>query len=270
MSANTWYAISLTGFFAALVLLIVTLVLFFKLDILDVIGDLTGRTVAREIKSMRENRNSKGQKAATRTKYASKSSASGKSSKTSKRSSLGGSAAKTDAGSGKGLDFSGKRAKNGTVEMSGRAYQDTAADKRVLHSKTDKLSRDTEELYEDFDPRVEYSRTDILEETETQTVSAKKHGTSVLGPETGAPESKPGTAVLHSGTEVLKSGTEVLKPGTEVLPHRATAILRNGTVLLEDMVSGGTTLLTEDMQMEPVKFSITRSYLVVHSEESIG
>ena len=57
MSADTWYMISLAGYFAALIGLVVTVVLYFRLDILDVIGDLTGRTVAKEIKSMRENRN---------------------------------------------------------------------------------------------------------------------------------------------------------------------------------------------------------------------
>lgn len=266
MSANTWYVISLVGYFAALIGLIVTVILYFRLDILDVIGDLSGRTVARELKSMRENRSTKTVKTGSRARKISKTSGTSKSGKVSQTGSSHGSkqsSGKT-AGAAKPAAFSGKRAKNGTAEM-GSGFQTgrktgsgtgTQTDKLVLHSKTDKLSRDTEELYEDFDPRVEYSRTDILEETAEQ---KKSGGTAVL---------KPGTEVLQENDQ--QNGSVEKRKGTDILPERGTAVLRSGTELLAEASSGGgTTLLVEDEQIEPVKFSITRSCLVVHTEEKI-
>lgn len=266
MSADTWYAISLVGYFVALIGLIVTIVLYVKLDILDVIGDLTGRTVARELKTMRENRNYKGTKNVSGMRRYSRTvptSKSGKSSRLGKKTAGAKTASKT-AGAGKFQDIPRRKAKNGTAEMGPGSRAKTASagnvsvqvDKLVLHSRTDKLSRDTEELYEDFDPRVEYSRTDKLEDTEERTGSK-------------------GTAILRSGTEVLsETGRENRSSdkfkGTDILPEKATAVLRNGTVILEEAVTGnGTSLLVEEELVEPVKFSITRSYIVVHSEESI-
>lgn len=279
MSANAWYAISLVGYFAALLCLITTIVLYVRLDILDVIGDLSGRTVAKELKSMRESRNAKGDKSASRVRQVSKSSAkSGKSAHSSKKHTRG----KTVPQKGQTMppeDFKRKKAKNGTAEM-GSGYAVDTADKLVLHSKTDKLSRDTEELYEDFDPRVEYSRTDILEEeaapAKSGSTAVLKPGTAILEPEAQA--KKPGTAVLEPEAEAKRRGTAILEEpaeapakrgGTDVLPARGTAVLRKGTELLDETSSGGTTLLVEEAPVEPVKFSITRSYLVVHSEEKI-
>jgi len=97
-------------------------------------------------------------------------------------------------------------------------------DKQILHSDIGSLSRETEKLYEDFDPMVEYSATGMQ-----------------------------GYASFNAGS----AGTALLYP-TE------TESRYEGTMLLED-ISGG---ITEDL-MQCVKFSITRSYLVVHSEESI-
>lgn len=269
MSANAWYTISLVGYFVALVGIIITIVLYFRLDILDVIGDLSGRTVAKEIKSMRENRNAKGDRSSSRARYSGKAASGSKSSKSSaagkKRRETKGSA-KTDDMK-KPLDATRKRAKNGTAEM-GRGTPaggsaNAQSDKRVLHSKTDRLSKDTERLYEDFDPRVEYAGADAREETEGR----KAGGTATL---------KSGTAALpENGQEseavVRKKGTDILpERGTAVLPERGTAVLRNGTAVLdESSPCGGTSLLVEEEQVEPVKFSITRSYLVVHCEEKI-
>lgn len=259
MSANAWYMISLAGYFAALIGLIVTVVLYFKLDILDVIGDLSGRTVARELKTMRENRGTKGIRYSPGMKKIGKSSAAGiKTGRSGKLPKKTGGLRKTG-----GLKKTGgltvgttaqtpvsRKAKHGTAQMGVQVA--VQPDKRVLHSKTDKLNRETEELYEDFDPRVEYSKTDRLENA-------------------AEPVKTKGTAILSPGTEVLpaaaRAGTEVLteRRGTEVLESRGTEVLREGTALLDE---SGTCLLTEDT-VESVKFSITRSYLVVHSEESI-
>ena len=142
-----------------------------------------------------------------------------------------------------------KKAKNGTAEI-GIPVGTDDSDKRVLHSKTDRLSAETEELYEDFDPRVEYSRTDK--------------------PDDAAEPAKKGTEVLvERGTAVLmERGTAVLEErGTAVLVERGTAVLHEGTALLEDTAARGTCLLEEEV--EPVKFTVTRNYIVVHSEEGI-
>ncbi len=259
MSAETWYAISLVGYFVALVGLIVTVVLYIKLDILDVLGDLTGRTVARELKSMRENRNNKGSSRAPGMRRYNKKPSTSKTAKSSRlgKKTAGSENASRTAGTGKYQTPPRKKPKNGTAEMgSGFRAGDASlqADKMVLHSRTDKLNRETEKLYEDFDPRVEYSRTEKLEELEQPPASG---GTAVL---------KPGTEVLVEPDQEIRSTGK--SKGTEVLVERGTAVLRQGTELLEQTDSGrGTCLLEEEVQ--PVKFSMTRSYIVVHSEESI-
>ena len=245
MSAQTWYAISLVGYFVAAIGLIATIIIYIKLDILDVIGDLTGRTVAREIKNMQDNRGAKSSKKApgmNRYNKTGTGSRNAKSAKSSRKYTSGKSAAVTSGGGNVQVASSAsvrRKAKNGTAEM---GIADAAPDKRVLHSKTDKLSRETEELYEDFDPRVEYSRPENT-----------RGGTALLKPETGV--LKPGTELLPE-TEPEASPKSVRR-GTEVLQERGTMLLQEGMVLLEEEA------------VEPVKFSVTRSYLVVHSEESI-
>lgn len=62
MSANAWFIIAIVGFSLSGIALAAAVILFFKLDIPSVIGDLTGRTVAREIKAMRETNASSGDK----------------------------------------------------------------------------------------------------------------------------------------------------------------------------------------------------------------
>lgn len=54
MSATAWLVIAIVGFSLAGVAFIVAVFMFFKMDILAIIGDLTGKTVAREIKAMRD------------------------------------------------------------------------------------------------------------------------------------------------------------------------------------------------------------------------
>ena len=236
MSANTWYAISLVGYFAAVIGLIVTAVLYFRLDILDVIGDLTGRTVTRELKSMRENRDKRGVSTGSRIRKISKTSGTSKSAK----SSLGARKYATRKTGGRPVDipesFSGKKGKHGTAQM-GSSTPVSQPDKMVLHSRTDRLNKETEELYEDFDPRVEYAR--------------------MNGPEQEGKTSG-GTAVLKSGTDILEE-TPVPRRGTQVLMTETEYSYRNETALL-----------VEEKQAEPIKFRITRSYLIVHSEEMIG
>ena len=249
MSADTWYAISLAGYFAALIGLIITVILYFRLDILDVIGDLTGRTVAKEIKSMRENRSSGTARRSVRPKPP----RTGKTARTSRKT-LGNSRATSGPG----------RSRRGTAGLT--ATGGSQPDKRVLHSRTDRLPQELEEQYGSFDPRVEYSRTDILPQTpekpEAPAAEQRKRGTAILE------ESGGGTEQRQRGTAVLEESR-----GTAVLEESGggTALLQEpskGTALLQEP-GGGTTLLTGEEPTLPVKFSVTRSWLVVHTEERI-
>ena len=54
MTADTWLLIAIIGFSLSGVALIVAVFMFIKLNIPSVIGDLNGKTVAREIQAMRE------------------------------------------------------------------------------------------------------------------------------------------------------------------------------------------------------------------------
>jgi hypothetical protein len=54
MSATTWLIISIIGFSLFGVLLIASVYLFFKLNIPGIIGDLTGKTAAKQIQAIRE------------------------------------------------------------------------------------------------------------------------------------------------------------------------------------------------------------------------
>lgn len=62
MSATTWYIIAIVGFSLSGVALIAAIFMFLKMNIPAIIGDLTGRTVAREIKAMRESNAASGEK----------------------------------------------------------------------------------------------------------------------------------------------------------------------------------------------------------------
>jgi hypothetical protein len=54
MDATIWRMISIIGYFLAGVFFIAAIILFFKMNIRTIIGDLTGRTAARQIQEIRE------------------------------------------------------------------------------------------------------------------------------------------------------------------------------------------------------------------------
>ncbi|WP_066315518.1 hypothetical protein [Bacillus sp. FJAT-29814] len=54
MDAATWLKISIIGYSLAGVLLVVAIIMFFKMNIRAIIGDLSGKTAARKIKEIRE------------------------------------------------------------------------------------------------------------------------------------------------------------------------------------------------------------------------
>ena len=62
MDATTWYLISIVGYSLAGVLLIVVIFMFFKMNIPAIIGDLNGKTAARQIQEIREQNQRTGNK----------------------------------------------------------------------------------------------------------------------------------------------------------------------------------------------------------------
>lgn len=62
MSANMWLVIAIIGFSLSGVALATAVFMFFKMRIIAIIGDLSGKTVAREIKAIRDNNASSGDK----------------------------------------------------------------------------------------------------------------------------------------------------------------------------------------------------------------
>ena len=62
MSATTWLIIAIVGFSLSGIALAAAVFMFIKMNIPAVIGDLSGKTVAREIKAMRDANASSGNK----------------------------------------------------------------------------------------------------------------------------------------------------------------------------------------------------------------
>ncbi len=62
MSAQAWFIIAVIGFSFAGIFLITAIFMFIKMNIPAILGDLSGKTVAREIKAMRESNASSGDK----------------------------------------------------------------------------------------------------------------------------------------------------------------------------------------------------------------
>ena len=53
MNTNTWFVIEIVGFSMAAALLVLAVILFFRLNVLIIIGELTGKRVEKEVKQIR-------------------------------------------------------------------------------------------------------------------------------------------------------------------------------------------------------------------------
>ena len=194
MSATAWLIIAIVGFSLAGIAFVAAIILFIKMNIPAIIGDLTGKTVAREIKAMRESNASTGDKRfrpsavnlerGTLTEKVSNtpmSTADLKKAHASKRLD------KTD-GLGKSGKIGGK--KGGTTGLGEGASPVTPV------NTTDSTAKGTEKL-SDNATEVLSNATEVLDSGATDVLA-------------------PATEVLASGTEVLSNGTTVLG-GTTVL-----------------------------------------------------
>ena len=192
MSATAWLIIAIVGFSLSGVALAAAVFMFIKMNIPAIIGDLTGKTVAREIKAMRESNASSGDKRfrpsdvnmerGTLTEKVAPDAEAIKKVHASKRLD------KTD-----GLGSSGKlgRKKGGTASLQNDA-------KVIPATKDDNIGSNPTEMLSD-------NATEVLS---NGTVVLNSGATDVLSP---------ATEVLSNGTEVLSNGTTVLSSGTTVL-----------------------------------------------------
>ena len=249
MSASTWLIIAIVGFSLSGIALVAAVFMFIKTNIPAVIGDLTGKTVAREIKAMRD------ASAADRDKH--------------RRS------------GGAGINGEGP-SKNGAGEaLSGSVIAAAHASKRLDrtgsghsdHLKKDKTGQTsapvqrvmtTEALAADITGSlaVESRATDVLSPSMATDVLSPSMATDVLAEEgrTDILSDTPSTEILTEsvGTEVLSEvrQTEVLSDHTVNEGWAGTSVLSEG----EEPSAGGAA---------PVAFKITRSVVRVHTDEVI-
>lgn len=186
MSATAWLIIAIVGFSLAGIAFVAAIILFIKMNIPAIIGDLTGKTVAREIKAMRESNASTGDKRfrpsavnLERGTLTEKVSNTPMSTGDLKKAHASKRLDKTD-GLGKSSKIGGK--KGGTIGLGDGASPVTPVETGTAVKGTEKLSDNATEV-------LNSGATDVL---------------------------TPATEVLTSGTEVLSNGTTVLG-GTTVL-----------------------------------------------------
>lgn len=197
MSATAWLIIAIVGFSLSGIAFIAAIILFIKMNIPAIIGDLTGKTVAREIKAMRESNASSGDKRfrpsavnLERGTLTEKVSNTPMSTDDLKKAHASKRLDKTS-----GLGKSGKLGKKGgTVGLDQGGSSVTSVVKEVRA--TEKLSDNATEVLSNATEVLDSGATDVLSST-----------TEVL---------TPATEVLTNGTTVLSGGTTVLS-GTEEL-----------------------------------------------------
>lgn len=230
MSATTWFIIAIVGFSLAGIALAVSIALFIKLNIPAVIGDLSGKTLAREIKAMRDVNTASGDK--------------------SHRSS------RVNIDRGKLTEKVNDLP--GYVDEDSIAKAQVHSDKRL--DKTDDglndnyvtaTSKRTASLTEDISEVVDERKTDVLVEGGATTVLTETKQTEVLS------ETRQ-TEVLseNKGTEILSEARQ-----TEVLTMEDEYTQSFTTVLNEVEV--------EEPISAPVVFKVTRSIVEIHTDEVV-
>ena len=244
MSATTWFVIGVVGFSLAAILFVISLFLFIKLNVPAIIGDLTGRTVAREIKAMRDANAASGDKRFRSSKV------------NLERGMI------TEKVIGRALD----------AEAMKKAHASKRLDKTTgqLQNTGDTGKGGTAGLFESGTRQDESSQTEPLvsadhELTTNATEILKEGETELL--QTDA------TEVLEScGTEVLQRDETVQLSGCEAEIQQDPELYASpgGTTVL----AAGTTVLEQTEELEPVvtgttQFQITGSEIVVHSREVI-
>lgn len=204
MSATAWLIIAIVGFSLAGIALIVAVFMFIKMNIPSVIGDLTGKTVAREIKAMREFNNSKGDRRFRPSKV--------------------------------NLERGTLTEKVDTSIDDKKAMAEAHASKRLDRTETNENKKNSKSQksngtigLNDF----EMNPTDVLNEDSTPTEVLSDNSTEVL-------ESNATEVLSENQTEVLNTdNTEVLSENTNELLDDSTTVLSEGTIVLENTEEPG-------------------------------
>lgn len=204
MSATAWLIIAIVGLSLAGIALIVAVFMFIKMNIPSVIGDLTGKTVAREIKAMREFNNSKGDRRFRPSKV--------------------------------NLERGTLTEKVDTSIDDKKAVAEAHASKRLDRTETNENKKNSKSQksngtigLNDF----EMNPTDVLNEGSTPTEVLSDNSTEVL-------ESNATEVLSENQTEVLNTdNTEVLSENTNELLDDSTTVLSEGTIVLENTEEPG-------------------------------
>lgn len=263
MSAEVWGIISLCGYVLAAVLLVASMILFVVMRIPSVIGDLTGRTVAREMEKMRQDNTARGDRQFRTGRInrergpLTEKTATGKMSKTGKTSGGKKNAVqpaavmprqKTDTMGTMILPPEETTAHLGTEKLSEKevAWNARPTSGTVALGAGIPLSETTEILSDD-------KATEVLNESNATAVLSDNNATEVLQ--------------YDSTTEVLSdsNATAVLSDSsaTEVLrDNSATTVLDQE----EQSAPGSTEELAK--KKAPAKFKVTRDIVVTHDDKA--
>lgn len=247
MSATSWLIIAIVGFSLSGIALVAAVFMFIKMRIPAVIGDLSGKTVAREIQAMRESNASSG------TKIHKSSRVNMDRGKLTEKVDD-----QTPDKSAMALAHSSKRLDKTPGTTSGSLSEEqkqTRTDEEVVRkrdSTTEHLSDNVAEVSLEPNPQEKQKdrKTAILTNDKATEVLSEARETEILS---------------GNATEVLAETHE-----TEILSNNATEVLSDYS---ETGKSGGTTVLSEENQESdtttPVQFSVIRDLTEIHTDEII-
>ncbi|SDM85240.1 hypothetical protein [Bacillus sp. OK048] len=237
MSATTWLMISIVGYSLAAVLLIVVIFMFFKMNIPAIIGDLNGKTAARQIQKIREQNQLTGNKHHRPSAF------------NVERGTLTAPVSSRFGRTGK----TGKTAKTKpSMSEESKRLERKGITEQTSHPIVVK-SLPTEVINEQANFSITNEATTVLAE-DTQVLMVEE--------------------IYSDSTEVLMNETEVLENGTEVLMNE-TEVLDNGTVVLAQ--DFGTTVLNPTAELErenvtkplAIEFKIVKDIKITHTNEVI-
>ncbi len=276
MDARAWLIMSIVGYSFAGVLFVVTCVLFFKMKILAIIGDISGRTAAKQIQEIREQNILSGNKRHIPSAFNLDRGTLTEPVKA--RTGKWGLTGTGQTQASKGLKERGQTEKGLTrwskrLKETGQMGTESTMGSQSLNLQGQSALGQDPEVHAPID---EYSDpTEVLASNETELLA---EGTEVLaepseyiGAETEVLVE--GSGVLGEGTEVLSEDTEVLGGETEVLTE-GMKVLERGTEVLTDPY--GTTVLqpvgqlaNEEADEPSVDFKIVKDIKVIHTDEVI-
>lgn len=275
MDAAAWKIVSIAGYSLAGVLFITAILMFFRLRVLAIIGDLSGRTAARQIQEIRDRNKLTGTKLHKPDVF------------NLERGELT-------------TPVEKKTGRMGRPSGSPSSKKLNEKGQTVSTSMTTVLERPLEGETVILEPGMAVLNAGVLEQgtavldagtgvldqgTEVLETDVFDQGTAVLGSGNGVLNQ--GTAVLANGTEVLEQGTSYLGSGTAVLdqtgvPGSGTEVHNRGTEVLDCGIEvlaeeNGTTVLNAETEfdgngeaeIQEVAFKLVKDIKVIHTNEKI-